>query len=886
MLRRSVTDALSGKASAVIVKGRAGLGRSALIRWAGEYARYNGCRVAMGHCSWTEADHVFGLVAQLDPSVSTLGRVADVESIPAMCKTFLDHNGEQPLLLLVDDVHWIDEESDSWLQVLIRRMAGVPLAVVVTTSELLRPSWDQVVHSNSAVPVRVLDLAPLTGDGVRTLIEARQGEPVPECFVEGAVQATGGSPWVLHAALDGVVRAGLSPLTDHVDELCARAEEVRGDQIVHLLDGLPGEVVELLRAIAVGGQDIDFELVCTLAGLREVPPAMALARLLGAGIVVDERAPRLADAIGVERVLAGMTVSQREDLYARAAELGYRVGIADEGLARMLLGARRIGADWAVWALWCEAGRSASRGDHRAAAEYLARALREPMSDLRQARLEIELAVAEMVDLPDSSDRRLSGVLLGTSGTHAVRLRLQAAELLLARGDVDALQRGVIEACDRPGITEAERASLISLYWLAEDAPHDAPELRQPAVSELPERPADPDRAGVAAWEVLVKGRDLAGARALALAALSNERADRLILPRIQACRTLMLTDDVEAASVGLDGVVAAARNRRARAVTARALVVRAELRSRLGLLDQAMGDLEEALTLVPLHSWHPMQQPHIVSVQAMAYLEGGRRDCAERVVDMAWPGGVERGSAWIRLLFVKGMVCLRSDDPKVALELFQECGRRLLARQWVNPALAAWRSQAAIAHHACGETDEAIRLADEEIRLAERWGAPSVVGSSLLWAGMVQEGADAVRNTTRAVQVLRGAPWRLSYAQALAELAELKLTTGMTADAVPLLQEVTELAAVHGARPLGCRARELSRRVRSVLSPSERRVAGLATRGLSNSDIARGLSVTRRTVEAHLTNIYRKVGVAGRSELGPVLELVGEGRGLDAIGA
>ncbi|MFI6096994.1 AAA family ATPase [Lentzea sp. NPDC051213] len=880
VLRRAVSDALSGEASAVVIRGRTGLGRSALIRWAGAHARHSGCRVAVGHCSWTETEQGFGLVAQLDP-----GAPAPTESIPVLCRNFLDRNEDRPLLLLVDDVQWIDEESEHWLQVLLRNLAGTPLALVLTTSEPLRHTWDQVFRSNTSVPVRVVDLAPLRADGVRTLIEQRQGEPVPEWFAEGAVDATGGNPWVLHAALDDVVRAGLSPLTDHVDELTTRADEARGDQIAHLVDGLPGEVVEMLRAIAVCGQDVGFELVCSLAGLREVPPAVALGRLVDAGIVTDERAPRMVDAIGVKRVLAGMSVRRREDLYAKAAELGYRTGIADVGLARMLLGARRVGADWAVWALWCEAGRSASRGDHRAASALLARALREPMDDLRRVRLQIELAVAEVFGLPDSSDRRLVGVL-GTVGAQAARHRLHAADLLLGRGDVDALQRAVIKVCDRPGITESERASLNSLYWLAEDAPHDAPEMRQPAVRELPEHPSDPDRAGVAAWEVLVKGRDLVGARALALAALTDRRPDRLVLPRLQACRTLVLTDDVRMAAAGLETVIADARSRGAHVLTATTLVRRAELHSRLGLLDQATADLEEALAMVPLHSWHPMRQPLIVSARAMVHLEHGRWDLAEQVVDMSWPGGVERGSAWIRLLFVKGLVCLHAGEPRLALEHFHECGRRLRARQWVNPALAAWRSQAALAHQACGETEEAIRLVDEELGLAERWGAPSVVGASLMWAGMVMEGADADRNTARAVRVLRGAPWRLRYAEAVVELAELKLKTGMTADVVPLLRKVTELAAVHGVRPLGCRAHELSTRIMSVLSPSERRVAGLVTRGLSNSDIALGLAVTRRTVEAHLTSIYRKIGVAGRAELGPALDLVGEGGDLDAVGA
>ena len=51
-------------------------------------------------------------------------------------------------------------------------------------------------------------------------------------------------------------------------------------------------------------------------------------------------------------------------------------------------------------------------------------------------------------------------------------------------------------------------------------------------------------------------------------------------------------------------------------------------------------------------------------------------------------------------------------------------------------------------------------------------------------------------------------------------------------------------------------------------LTPSELRVAELAAAGHSNRDIAQTLYVTPKTVEVHLTSIYRKLGISTRTEL------------------
>ena len=121
----------------------------------------------------------------------------------------------------------------------------------------------------------------------------------------------------------------------------------------------------------------------------------------------------------------------------------------------------------------------------------------------------------------------------------------------------------------------------------------------------------------------------------------------------------------------------------------------------------------------------------------------------------------------------------------------------------------------------------------------------------------------------------------RLERARALADLGALLRRRNRRTEARALLREALDTAHRSGAGPLaeyaGTELRATGARPRRVvltgldsLTASERRVAELASQGLTNREIAQTLFVTARTVEGHLTSVFRKLRLDSRDELLP----------------
>jgi DNA-binding CsgD family transcriptional regulator len=255
----------------------------------------------------------------------------------------------------------------------------------------------------------------------------------------------------------------------------------------------------------------------------------------------------------------------------------------------------------------------------------------------------------------------------------------------------------------------------------------------------------------------------------------------------------------------------------------------------------------------------------------AACHLAEGKLDDAERALSaIADPLPIDVPA----LLDVRAQLRLaqrRSDD---ALADALEAGGHSSG----GSSVIAWRSTAALALLALGKRDRARTLAEEELELARERGIVRTIVRDLRVLAFAAQGRRTVDLLIEAVNAAADAPSRLEHVHALIDLgAAIRRSNQRIAARAPLRQGL-ELALGCGAPALAQRAREelaatgaRPRRVMlsglEALTPSERRVADLAVRGLTTRQIAQTLFVTPKTVEFHLRHVYRKLDIPSSRE-------------------
>jgi DNA-binding CsgD family transcriptional regulator len=218
--------------------------------------------------------------------------------------------------------------------------------------------------------------------------------------------------------------------------------------------------------------------------------------------------------------------------------------------------------------------------------------------------------------------------------------------------------------------------------------------------------------------------------------------------------------------------------------------------------------------------------------------------------------------------------------DHNLAAEDWEEARRRALRHfTSLNASFVPDMLVAAEANHALGNAAATNELIAEAGALAERWGTEGFIGQVRHQAARLERGPDAPERLREAVAHLERSPARLELARALVSLGEALRRAGHRAESREPLREGYEIARQCGAGALAEAARtelrasgvRLQREALSgaeSLTASERRIAEMAAAGASNPEIAQALFLTVKTVESHLTHAYRKLDIAGRSEL------------------
>ena len=280
-----------------------------------------------------------------------------------------------------------------------------------------------------------------------------------------------------------------------------------------------------------------------------------------------------------------------------------------------------------------------------------------------------------------------------------------------------------------------------------------------------------------------------------------------------------------------------------------------------------ADGDVQYCLHVLT-YAGRPAGKPDLTAPrQARELVDQGRCDEALEVLLACDESGES--------LFARGRLNQAAGRHDRAYADFLAAGRAAEAVGMTNPAILPWCSAAAISAHEVGRPVVARSLAEAELVAARRWGDARTVGRALHAVALTGDADRAVARFITAVRLLSDAGALAELLPARHHLAQALATQGRQEEAVTVCASSLAIAA---GNPVWTRqVEELRARLErlSTLTPQESRTAALAC-GMSNREVAAELGVTTRTVELHLTQVYRKLRVKGRRELNRVILRLG----------
>jgi DNA-binding CsgD family transcriptional regulator len=344
----------------------------------------------------------------------------------------------------------------------------------------------------------------------------------------------------------------------------------------------------------------------------------------------------------------------------------------------------------------------------------------------------------------------------------------------------------------------------------------------------------------------------------------------------MQVVYVMCFADLLDEARVQLDAGLERAAARGSSWGFAAASGCRGSLSYLAGDLVAAEADCRQAMSVA---GCPPFALPFISAVLAVTLVERGEPAEAEAVVAAAGCGpGLPSVVHMDLLLWARGRVRAARGRDREALADLLGFGERCARVGADNPAVP-WRADAALVLARLGERERAREMAAEHLSRARAWGTPSAIGRALASQATVLGGDEGRALLEGAVDVLEGSPARLELARAEVDLGAALRRSGRRREARTRLRDGLEAARRCGATALverahrelvtaGARPRRLMFSGLEALTASERRVAEMASGGLSNREIAQALFVTAKTVENHLGRAYAKLGIHSREEL------------------
>ena len=876
-----------GGATALVLEGEPGIGKSTLWLAGVEQARARGLRVLATRPSEAErglahaglGDLFEGILDLVLPTLAAPRRRAlevallveeasddsvDHRALAVAVRDALESLSEQaPVVLAVDDVQWLDPASASALAFALRRLGNMSVRVLVARRVA---NGVEASELESALPAERLQVDALSVGATHRLLSERLGRTFPRQTLIRIHERSGGNPFFaleIAGALEGDVDP-LEPLP--VPRTLEGLVRVR-------LTGLPPATREALGLASALGTPS--EALLERAGVPDgaLDPALSARVLERLDGTIRFTHPLLASAVyndlGVRRASVHARLADIvDDPVARARHLALSRDEPDAAVASKLEEAAAFSADRGAWEVAAELAEHALRltpeadaGDrgrraltaacaHQAAGEWTrARSIASRVAESVKGPLRAE-ALTVLADLEsiEGSIGVLEEALREAEASPVLQADIQirlANATRFREGFVKAHERAaaaleLAERLDDDALRARAITVLADLGWAIGDENAPAQAARALALADESSQPRLEHTVSYVAF-IAVRNDTRAVSRFLEAEYERWRERDEL-----RAADVLWELSMVELAAGSWE--LAAEHAARARDIAFQYGIEIPQhhlpiawIAVHRGQLDLARETSTRALELAEEHfGLHPPY--HLAVIGLAALWSGDPASGAEwlgrahsRALELGWfePDNRPWTGDYVEALLELG----RIEDAEDALERWDADARRL-GRQRALAHILRCRGQIAAAR---GEIEAAAALLEEAAAGCEEAGDLYGRARALLALGVVRRRARRKR------------PARDAITEALAGFEQLGAATWVE-------RAKSELGSIGG------RTRDVG------LTPAEQRVAALVAEGRTNREVAAALFLGERTVASHLTHIYAKLGIRSRTELARTL--------------
>ena len=938
LIERRLGQAAEGEGQLLFVAGEAGIGKTRLLRSAARHAQVDGFAVVRAAAFPGDGQSFAGLLLDLasnlvqarEPALRDLGQLlaSRTRTLPAgtgaagtgaagtgdahhrrrllvqdLADPIVGIDAGQPLLIVLEDLHWADDLSLEVLGQLAARLADRPvlLAGAYRSDELyprlpMRELRARLVSQRLAEEIR---LPRLTAGQTATMASATLGRPVPAQLVAAIQERSDGIPLHVEELLAAITDDALTPPSGAAVQATA-VPETLGDAVLSRAQRLSSTARSVASAAAVIGRSFDLDLLIATAGASPDEVTGALRELQDAYFVVggadadrfDFRHALIRDALYADTDLA-----LRRRLHHHVARTAVARGYGDAFTSSHFEQAGLPGLAYrhAVAA----AAEAAEISAHREALELYRRAVRSlPAGRPALERAALFAALGDEAAASDDNEAAAS----------AYRT---AHELTTATGDLRAAAALVPRLAAAAHLLGDDLTTRVGMLQAALDSLHEVPD-------------ADRERAQLksAMAAAYMLGRRLEEAIGYGERGRDESQRtgdeDTALNAAVTLGSVLVFAGRMDEGWRLLEGAIARAAGSHREAEAARGYRMLGSSASVLVEYDRAERWLTEGIRYAEhVESWnhrHYMAS-HLAHVQWCT----GRWAAAAQTAEQALADGRGGITTRITALYVLGYLALGRGDWAAATSLLEEAftlGERMAELQRLSPPLwglaeaarcqgdhdtalalceRGYEASAGItdaaylfpflltgvrAHCALGQADAAESWLDRVGAILAARAIPGTLpaighgrGLILLAGGDAAAARQALEPACTAWQA-RGRFWEGTWA--LLDLAAAAVKARRPGEAARLGDQARTVAEAASPGPLNDAAERLLDSLHHgrltppwhPLTDREFEIAQLIADGLTNKQIAAQLVLAPKTISAHVAHILAKLGAARRAEI------------------